>query len=83
MSTEEPCPYCGSTSRRIMYNKWHVREVYCGECFRILNQDEVIEQTRLAEQAAHEGKLNEFWMGVYSPPKADEDDDSFPDDNKE
>jgi hypothetical protein len=80
MPTEEPCPHCGSTSRRIMYNKWHVREVYCGECFKSLNQDEVREQTRLAQQAAQEGKLHEFWMGVYPTPK-EKQDESLPEDD--
>jgi hypothetical protein len=48
-----------------MYNKWHLREVYCGKCFRCLNQDEVREKTRLAERASKEGKINEFWAGIY------------------
>ncbi len=65
--TEEECPYCGSTSRRTMYNKWHVREVYCGECFRCLNPEHVREKTRLAEMASKEGKMVEFYMGTYSP----------------
>jgi hypothetical protein len=55
-----------------MYNKWHVKEVYCGECFRCLNQDDVIERTRLAEMAASEGKLLEFWNGTYEPSSDEE-----------
>jgi alanyl-tRNA synthetase len=62
-----------------MYNKWHVREVYCGECFECLNQNEVIEQTQLATQAAQENKLIEFWMGVYSPSKTERDKSSADD----
>ncbi len=65
--SESPCPHCGSTARRIMYNSMHVREVYCGECFRCLNQEQVTERTRVAQMAAKEGRLNEFWMGSYKP----------------
>lgn len=56
-----------------MYNKWHVQEIYCAECFECLNQEEIIEQTALASQAAQEGKLVEFWMGTYKPEKDEED----------
>lgn len=49
------------------YNKWHVKEIYCNECYRCLNQQQVRERTRLAEMAAKEGKINEFYMGTYVP----------------
>ncbi|TFF91350.1 hypothetical protein EU545_04415 [Candidatus Thorarchaeota archaeon] len=65
--SEEPCPECGSTKRKIRHNKWHVKEIYCDECHICLNREEVTERTRLAEQAAQEGKLNEFWEGRYRP----------------
>ncbi|MBD3404973.1 MAG: hypothetical protein GF411_02420 [Candidatus Lokiarchaeota archaeon] len=67
MTDVEPCPYCGSTKRRKRYNKWHIREMYCGECHRCLNQDQVRERTRLAEMASDEGKLDEFYTGEYKP----------------
>ena len=70
--TEEKCPFCGSTTRRTMYNKWHVKEIYCGECFECLNQEQLTEQTRLAQMAAKEGKLTEFWMGQYTPSEESE-----------
>ncbi len=64
---EDSCPYCGNVGRLIRYNKWHVREVYCNNCYRCLNQDYVRKQTRLAEMASSEGKIDEFYMGMYKP----------------
>ena len=61
------CPNCGSTEQQTRYNKWHVKEIYCVECFTCLNQEQVRERTRLAEMASKEGKLNEFYLGTYEP----------------
>ncbi|MBN2228694.1 MAG: hypothetical protein JW779_03800 [Candidatus Thorarchaeota archaeon] len=49
-----------------MYDKWHVKEIYRGECFRTLNQEQITEQTRLAQKAASEGKILEFYLGTYN-----------------
>ncbi len=65
--SDEPCPECGSKEKQVRYNKWHVKEVYCAECHSCLNSDEVQERTRLAEQAAKDGRLNEFWEGRNHP----------------
>lgn len=65
--TDDSCPECGSKKKRTLYNKWHVKEIYCADCHICLNRDEVTERTRLAEIAAREGKLNEFWEGRYRP----------------
>jgi hypothetical protein len=50
-----------------MYNKWHVREIYCGECHICLNKEQVRQHTKLAEMAAKEGKLDELYLGKYEP----------------
>ena len=68
---ENSCPFCGSTERRKRYNKWHVREVYCDNCHRCLNSNHVREQTRLAEIASQEGRIDEFYDGTDSPTKPD------------
>ncbi|MGQ4912921.1 MAG: hypothetical protein ACP6KW_12185 [Candidatus Thorarchaeota archaeon] len=71
--SDEACPFCGSKKRRIRHNKWHVREVFCANCWRCLNVEEVRRRTGLAEMAAREGKLDEFYMGTYEPSQGQED----------
>ncbi len=61
------CPHCGSTGRQRQYNKWHVREIYCTSCWRCLNSRHVRRQTRMAEVAFREGKIDEFHEETYTP----------------